>query len=68
VDPDLIAAQYARLGATSAWLSRSFFAGLEPACIGPEVTALRRRLRYWARQSPEVWERKRLELARRLGN
>lgn len=52
VPPDLVCAQYARLGATSAWLARSFYNGLEPAETGDAVRRLRARLDYWTSQSP----------------
>jgi len=38
---------YARLGATSAWLSRSFFRGLVPRGIAGAVRDLRQRIAYW---------------------
>jgi len=63
VGPDLIYAQYARLNATSAWLSRSFFAGLELREMAGEVEIVRRRLSYWAGQPPSIWESRRAELA-----
>jgi citrate lyase beta subunit len=62
VPPDLVLAQYARLQATSAWLSRSFFRGLQPHQIAPAVHALRQRLDYWRHQSPANLDRKKDEL------
>jgi 2-keto-3-deoxy-L-rhamnonate aldolase RhmA len=61
VPPDLVYAQYPRLGATGAWVARSFRAAGWPAGI----RAMRRRLDRWAQASPEEWERARGELARR---
>jgi 2-keto-3-deoxy-L-rhamnonate aldolase RhmA len=52
VPADLVLAQYLRLQATSAWLSRSFFRGLPLHQIVPAVHALRHRLDYWRLQSP----------------
>jgi len=54
VHPDLVIAQYSRLGASSAWLARSFFRGITAREVGPAVHALRERLRYWAAQPPSV--------------
>lgn len=64
VSPDLILAQYARLGATGAWISRSFFEGV-PADwdFGAAVASVRQRLTEWASASPEVRARVRDELA-----
>jgi hypothetical protein len=62
VPPDLVLAQYARLHATSAWLSRSFFRGLQPHQIAPAVHALRHRLAYWRHQSPNTLDHKKEEL------
>lgn len=63
IAPDLIIAQYPRLGASSAWLSRSFFCGIGPSQVGPAVHALRERLRYWAGQPPSVLALERTRLA-----
>lgn len=62
VPPDLVLAQYPRLQATSAWLSRSFFHGLPPHQIAPAVRALRQRLDYWRHQSPATLDHKKDEL------
>ncbi|MFI5118950.1 MAG: aldolase/citrate lyase family protein [Thermoanaerobaculia bacterium] len=70
VPPDLVCAQYPRLGATSAWLSRSFFHGLGPGGIAPAVHALRERLDHWKRQPASALLEQREELAlvlRRIG-
>lgn len=52
LNPDLLYAQYPRLGATGAWLSRSFFRS-PPAgwTMGKGVETLRARLSFWATQS-----------------
>jgi hypothetical protein len=63
VPPDLVYAQYPRLNATSAWLARSFFAGLAPGAIGAAVQALRQRMGYWAGQSAATWAEQREQLA-----
>jgi hypothetical protein len=63
VPPDLVYAQYPRLNATSAWLARSFFAGLAPGAIGAAVQALRQRMSYWAGQSAATWADQREQLA-----
>ncbi len=55
VPADLVHAQYPRLGATGAWLARSFFGG-EPAGtpreaeLAADLIALRRSLTRWARR------------------
>jgi hypothetical protein len=79
VAPDLVYAQYQRLGADAAWLARSFFAaaGASPGAspgAGPgaaldlaaEVARLRARLAYWAAQSPAALAEMRERLALRL--
>ena len=65
VAPDLVCAQYARLGGTAAWLARSFYAGIAPHEIAEHVSALRQRLRYWSEQPPPALagQRERLALA-----
>jgi hypothetical protein len=66
VPPDLVLAQYPRLGATGAWLSRSFFRGLkDPEEAGTAIRSLRQRLTEWARASAEAQEAARGTLARR---
>jgi hypothetical protein len=68
VAPDLVYAQFPRLGATGAWLARSFFrdapAGWQ---FAPAVKAVRRRLSHWAGASPEELERAREDLTRQAG-
>lgn len=63
VPPDLIYAQYPRLGATAAWLSRSFYRGLAVNEIRPAVDAFRRRMTVWIRQPLRVLHGQRDELA-----
>ncbi len=64
VAPDLVYAQYPRLGATGAWVSRSFFQGTPPGWeLVPAIAALRRRLDEWAQASPQALERARGDLA-----
>jgi hypothetical protein len=64
VPPDLIYAQYPRLGATGAWIARSFLTAL-PAdqTMGQHIRKVRKRLSEWASESPEALERAREELA-----
>ena len=64
IDPDLVYAQFPRLGATGAWLARSFFRGVPPGWeFGTAVRALRQRLSRWAQASPAELERARDQLA-----
>jgi hypothetical protein len=64
VSPDLILAQFPRLGATGAWVSRSFFRGVPPDWELPKaIAAVRQRLTEWAATSPECLERARADLA-----
>lgn len=52
LNPDLLYAQYPRLGATGAWLSRSFFRDPpENWTMKEGVKSLRSRLSFWASQS-----------------
>lgn len=65
VPTDLVYAQYPRLGATGAWLARSFAnTGLSPDDFQAAVLAIRHRLDQWAASPPEDQERAREELAR----
>jgi hypothetical protein len=64
IPTDLVHAQYPRLGATGAWLARSFANALPPDDLGAEVLALRNRLSEWAGSPAEDLERARAELAR----
>ncbi len=69
VPPDLVLAQYPRLGATGALLARSFFsvdgAGFDFAAA---IAALRRRLDTWAVATPKALASARAELARHASN
>jgi hypothetical protein len=66
VPADLVYAQYPRLGATGAWLSRSFVNTLlSPDDFQPAILALRHRLNEWAAAPAEDLEYARAELARR---
>ena len=67
VPPDLVIAQHARLGSTSAWLSRSFF-GHDPDALdlADEVGRLRDRIRYWMDQPPDALMSERDRLRRHL--
>lgn len=62
---ELVFAQFPRLGATGAWLSRSFLRGV-PADwdFGKAVAALRQRLTEWAHATPAELETARSELAK----
>jgi len=66
VPPDLVYAQYPRLGATTAWLARSFYRGIEPREIPAEVRRVRERLAYWSTQTLELLDGQREELAATL--
>jgi 2-keto-3-deoxy-L-rhamnonate aldolase RhmA len=48
IPSDLVLAQYPRLGATAAWLARSFYTGLAPQEIPDAVRAVRDRLAWWS--------------------
>jgi hypothetical protein len=66
ISPDLVFAQFPRLNATGAWISRSFFRDVPPDWeIGAAITSVRRRLTEWASASPESLERARVQLAER---
>ena len=67
IPSDLVLAQHARLGSTSAWLSRSFF-GSAPSAIDfdLEMARLRERLSFWAGQPPVELLSQRDALRRRL--
>ena len=66
IPADLVYAQYPRLGATGAWIARSFDRDSD---ILPdyevEVRLLRDRLSQWAESTPDQLERARAELARK---
>jgi hypothetical protein len=64
IPPDLVLAQYPRLRATGAWLSRSFVRGLPgDADFAVAVTSIRRRLDAWAAAPARELERARNDLA-----
>jgi hypothetical protein len=66
IPAELVFAQFPRLGATGAWLSRSFLRDV-PADwdFGKAVAALRQRLTEWAHATPAELQRAQTELARR---
>jgi hypothetical protein len=65
IPTDLVYAQYPRLGATGAWVARSFTdAVLSPDGLQAAILALRKRLNEWAAAPIEDLERARVELAR----
>jgi citrate lyase beta subunit len=64
IAPDLVYAQFPRLGATGAWLARSFLRDPPPGWdFGRAVRALRWRLSHWARASAAELEHAREQLA-----
>lgn len=63
ISPDLVMAQYPRLGATGAWLSRSFCSAVSNGEFGASVRQLRDRLTEWSHVSPQALGRARKELA-----
>jgi hypothetical protein len=50
VPSELVYAQYPRLGATGALLSRVFFNGLEQGRLAQEIRSARERLNFWSQQ------------------
>jgi hypothetical protein len=67
VPADLVLAQYPRLNATGAWISRSLVNSLRSENeIGAAVRDLRSRLTYWSHKSPAELEAARQELRQRL--
>jgi hypothetical protein len=67
IPSDLVIAQHARLGSTSAWLSRSFFSSEPPTVdLHTEVARLRARLAYWAAQPDGALAAARNRLRRHL--
>jgi citrate lyase beta subunit len=65
VPSDLVHAQYPRLGASGAWIARSFFKTQNRNVdFGRQVQAIRKRLNDWAQAPPDVLERAREDLAR----
>jgi hypothetical protein len=68
VPADLVLAQYPRIGATGAWLSRSFFQDWpEGRTFADELDILRKRLTEWSLAGPEERETARLSLLAALG-
>jgi HpcH/HpaI aldolase/citrate lyase family len=66
IPADLVHAQYPRLGATGAWISRSFVKAMPSrGILKDDVHNLRNRLSQWAAETPAAQERAREELARR---
>lgn len=64
VSADLVLAQFPRLGATGAWISRSFFRGAPSEWdLGEGIATVRRHLTEWSSASPESLERARADLA-----
>jgi hypothetical protein len=64
IPTDLVYAQYPRLGATGAWVARSFTdTELSPDEFQAAILALRKRLNHWAAAPMEDLERARGELA-----
>jgi hypothetical protein len=63
VPVDLVLAQYPRLGATGAWLSRSFCRAAADVEFGTAVAELRARLTEWSLASPAALARACVELS-----
>jgi hypothetical protein len=63
VPVDLVLAQYPRLGATGAWLSRSFCRAAADVEFGTAVAELRARLTKWSLASPAALARACVELS-----
>lgn len=67
IPPDLIYAQYPRLGATSALLSRAFLASSHgPVELASEICLARSRLRHWGAASTDQLDHAKRELAEAL--
>ena len=65
IPTDLVYAQYPRLGATGAWIARSFTNAVPSECdLKEAILSLRNRLSEWAASPAEDLERARAELAR----
>jgi hypothetical protein len=66
IPPDLVFAQYPRLGATGAWVSRSFFVSvLSDQDFRCSIALIRQRLTAWSLAPPQALEDARRELAER---
>jgi hypothetical protein len=67
IPADLVLAQYPRLNATGAWLSRSMISALkDPQDLGEAVRHLRDRLDHWSTRTPAQLEAAREDLRQRL--
>lgn len=66
IAPELIYAQYPRLGAQSAWLARSFTANRPLGELAGAIVRLRGRLDHWARQDAKALEAARKALSDRI--
>ena len=66
IPSDLVLAQYPRLGATAAWLARSFYKGLAPHQIPEAVRTVRARLAWWSAQQPHQLDAQRDRLSAAL--
>lgn len=64
ISPDLVCAQYPRLDARGAWLSRSFVKSSSDGDFPSAVATVRRRLTHWSLASSQDTENARAELAR----
>ena len=65
IPADLVYAQYPRLGATGAWIARSFEgSSADKPNYAAELRLVRERLTQWSESSPEALEEARFELAR----
>jgi len=67
VPPDLVIAQYPRLGARAAWLARSFLTSVGPDGLTPAVERLRARLDHWAMQDRSTLDSARQALEDAIG-
>jgi len=65
IPSELVYAQYPRLGATGALLTRSFTSDLTSGQLAPALLALRGALSSWAARDSDALEAAREELARR---
>jgi hypothetical protein len=65
IPPDLVHAQFPRLGATGALMARGFTSGLGAGDLAPAVSSLREALSAWAGRDGAALEAARAELARR---
>ena len=68
VSPNLVYAQYARLGARCAVIARSFTHGLSPDQFGGELAKARNRIEYWFSQDRESLDEAHAELLSKSKN